>query len=435
MIKVNLPSNTLRPNRKPYHFFFLFLFFSLLFWRCISPPDYLGYDVIPSQDFLNVKVDTSFTLSAYTLAGDTLDSRYFTEAIVGSIYDEIFGKTQASFLSAALLGNIGHDFGDNPVIDSVFLILNLKNSFGDPTIPMKLYIHELTDSLHTDSVYNALDPLSEAYNPEPIGFTNFQGDSELKVPLSFDWAQKFINADSVSLSTQSDFGKLFYGIYVRTNPFETHNKSVHFFDWTNTNNKIVIYYTKTIEEDSIASSSFTMFFNTYCKRYNHFEHDYTAASPSLKINHLNDTLTQDSVFYIQGLGGVRGMLKLNDLKSWLDSMPIAINRAQLIIERENHTGMPADTIIENITIYHKEDNKINLIDDYDIDLGAGGSYNRAKDHYSFNITLHLQHLLNGDLKTDELYLEPESYLSAYRAILRSGNHSGKIKLIITYTKL
>lgn len=434
MIKANFSRNTL-PNLKPLRSFTLILLLSLLLWRCISPPDYLGYDIIPSQDFLSVKVDTSFTLSAYTLAGDTLDSRAFTEAIVGSVYDEIFGKTQASFLSSVQIGSVNHDFGDDPVIDSVFFILNHKETFGDPSIPMKIYIHELTDTLHVDSVYNALDPLSDIYNPEPIGLINYQGDSQLKVPLSFAWAEKFVTADSVSLSTQADFQKLFNGIYVRTDPFETHNKAVHYFDWNNTNNRIVIYYTKTIEEDSIVSSSFTMLLNTFCKRYNHFEHNYSAASPSLKINHINDTIIQDSVFYIQGMGGVRGMLKLNDLKSWLDSMPVAINRAQLIIERESHAGMPADTIIDKITIYHKDDDKINIIDDYDLNAGAGGTYNRAKDHYSFNITLHLQHLLNGDLSTDKLYLEPESYLNANRAVLRSGNHSGKIKLIITYTKL
>jgi len=411
------------------------MLFSLLFWRCISPPDYLGYDVIPSQDFLKVEVDTSFTLSAYTLVGDTLDARFFTEAIVGSVYDEIFGKSQASFLSSVILPSLNHDFGENPVVDSVFLILNLKESFGDPTIPMKIYVHELTDSLQEDSVYNALAPLSNIYNPEPIGFTNYQGDSQLKVPLSFEWAQKFITADSVTLSNQNNFDSLFYGIYVRTNPFETLNKTVHYFDFTNTSNRIVIYYTKTVEEDSTTSSYFTMLLNTYCKRFNHFEHDYTAASPSLNINYLNDTTIQDSVFYIQGMGGVRGMLKLNDLKSWLDSMPIAINRAQLYIERENHSGMPADTIIDKLTIYHKENDKINLIDDYDIDAGAGGVYSRINNYYSFNITLHLQHLLNGDLKTDKLYLEPESYFDANRTVLRSGNHSGKIKLKITYTKL
>lgn len=207
MIKANFTSNTLRLNRKPYRSFFLFFFFSLLFWRCISPPDYLGYDIIPSQDFLNARVDTSFTLSAYTLAGDTLNSTSFSEAIVGSVYDEIFGKSQASFLSSVLLGNIGHDFGDDPVIDSVFFILNLKKSIGDPTIPMKIYIHELTDTLHGDSVYNALDPISEIYNPQPIGQTNYQGDTKLKVPLPFDWAQKFIDADSVSLSTQDDLDR------------------------------------------------------------------------------------------------------------------------------------------------------------------------------------------------------------------------------------
>jgi hypothetical protein len=209
---------------------------------------------------------------------------------------------------------------------------------------------------------------------------------------------------------------------------------MYYFDWNSIENQIAIHYTKTVE-DSLVKSTYVMLMNTFCTRYIHLEHDYTAANPALKINNLNDSVNQDSVFYVQGLGGVRGMIRLNDLKSWADSMPIAINRAQLIIERESHDAMPPDSLISTLTIYHKNDNKISLIDDYNLGSGVGGKYVRSKQHYSFNITLHLQKLINGDVEGDVLYLEPESYLKPNTTVLRSGNHSGKMKLIITYTKL
>ena len=390
---------------KPIRTLTVFLLITPIFWQCISPPDYLGYELIPQQDLLRTKVDTSFTVSAFTLLGDTLDTRAFSEAIIGAMYDEVFGKTKAGFLSSIQIGSLNHKFGENPTIDSVILTLKLKTSFGDPSIPLKVYVHELTDTLSQDSVYNALAPLSEIFNPEPIGTISYMGGSLLKIPLSHEWAQKFLTADSATLATQASFDSLFHGLYFRTDHLTSHGKAMYNFDWSSLENQIALYYTKTVE-DTLVKSVYIMLMNTFCTRYIQLEHDYTAASPALKINNLNDSVNQDSVFYVQGLGGVRGMIRLNDLKSWADSMPIAINRAQLIIERESHEAMPPDSLISTLTIYHKEDNKIKLIDDYKLDSGAGGKYIRSKDHYSFNITLHLQRLLNGDIESDLLYLEP-----------------------------
>lgn len=434
MIKVNRFRTIKGKTPKTTRLLITFLLLTPLFWKCISPPDYLGYELIPGQDMLSTKVDTTFSVSAFTLMGDTLDTRWFSQAIVGAMYDGVFGKTKAGILSSVQIGSVNHKFGANPVIDSVFLTLALKEQFGDPNIPIKVFVHELTDTLHRDSVYNALDPLSNIYNPEPIGTVSYQGGTKLKVPISMEWAQKFLTADSVTLADQKEFEKLFNGIYIRTNHLDTYGKSFGFFDWNNIENQILLHYTKN-EEDTSYKATYVMLLNTFCKRYIHFEHDYTAADPSLKINSLNDSLNQDSVFYVQGMGGVRGMIRLNDLQSWAEKMPIAINRAQLIIERELHDAMPPDSIINTITIYYKKGSSIELIDDYDVSSSVGGKYVMSKQHYSFNISLHLQKLLNGDIESDILYLEPESYLKPNQSVLRSSNHTGKMKLIITYTKL
>src|SRR6056297_2563986 len=80
------------------------LFFLFLNWQCISPPDFLGEDLLPEQDELSVKSDTSFLLSAYTTSYDTLSTSYFTDAVLGETLDDIFGHTRSSFATQFWLG-------------------------------------------------------------------------------------------------------------------------------------------------------------------------------------------------------------------------------------------------------------------------------------------------------------------------------------------
>ena len=156
------------------------------------------------------------------------------------------------------------------------------------------------------------------------------------------------------------------------------------------------------------------------------------------IKFLNDTITQDSVFYLQGFGGVYGKLRLDGLTNWIDSMPVVINRAELIIERENSLLLPEDSILNSIAIYMPigEGQLSRIVDASSFSSTFGGTFSQSKNYYSFNITLHLQQLLTGDLTEKWLILEPSNTLSEVnRAILRSGNHRRKIRRALTYTKL
>ena len=63
--------------------YLLFFTISLTAWQCVSPPDYLGGDLLPNQDIYRVKTDTSFVLSAYTEPYDSIITAGFTNALVG----------------------------------------------------------------------------------------------------------------------------------------------------------------------------------------------------------------------------------------------------------------------------------------------------------------------------------------------------------------
>lgn len=425
---------------------FLLILFTFLMWRCISPPDYLGGDLLPDDDFYQVKVDTTFIVSAYTQRIDTVYTFNFIEGIVGETWDEIFGKTQASFITQLKLANIQKYYGTNPTVDSAYLYLSISGQHGKE--PMRFGIYELTDSIATDSLYNSLSPLGNMYNPNPIGqnLLDYTGDKNmLKIPISNTWVYDKLIAptieDSTILESQESFLKHMYGIYVAPiTSLPAYGKGMYYFDFASTATKMVVYYKNDGQEvDTVSLEyNYALYFESN-KRFNHFTHDVDAADPGLGIqfNYPSDPLTQDSVFYVKGLGLSRGVVVLEDVVNWLDLMPVTINRAELRFELEEQANMPKDTLLEQLFIYKITDNKRDNLVDYRVNPESfGGKYSKSKKYYSFNITHHLQSLLKEVDPDFNLYVEQiNSYQRANGTVLRSGNHSNRIKLIITYTKL
>ncbi len=412
----------------------LVILFAFFITSCTTDPDFLGEDLIPDQDRLGLELDTSFVISAYTKTSDTLLSSPVSTATLGYVHDDVFGKTQASFMMQFKMPVLNFSFGEGAEADSLILTFKLKNYYGDKTNPLVVRAYELTDSLRADSLYNVLAPMDGRYSPEILGETTYYGDSLLKIKLSSELANRFINMDSVTRSSHTNFVNLFKGLYIKAEDLGLNQKSMYYFDLTNTVNHLWIHYHNS-EKDSLKIGFYS---DVYTPRYNHFEHDYTLATESRKIKFLNDTLNQDSVFYIQGLGGVYGLLKLEDVSNWLDSMPVVINRAELIIERENNTLLPQDSVLSNIAVYvpFGSSGLKKVVDYSSFPATFGGTFVSSKNHYTFNITLHLQQLLTGDIESKELILESKNiYSEVNRAILRSGNHRRKIRLALTYTKL
>ncbi len=445
MTKSNLFFKTLKRPKKHSNIPFLLILISLLMWKCISPPDYLGGDLLPEDDFSQVKTDTTFAISAYTQRFDTVYTFNFPEAVAGETWDPIFGKTQSSFLTQIRLGSLKKYYGTNPTIDSAYLFLSLSGQLGKE--PMKFAVYELTDSIASDSLYNAISPIDNMYNPVSIGQTlvDYNGEENvLKIPINSTWVYDKLIAptfvDSTIVETQVNFIKHMPGIYVA--PITTlpaYGKGMYYFNYISPAAKMVVYYKNDEQEVDTVSLLYTYGFSEANERFNHFVHDTNAADPTLtaQFNYPNDPLTQDSVFYLKGLGLSRGVIVLDSIANWIKKMPVAIHKAELRFELEEHENMPKDTLAEQLFLYKLVDNQRAGLIDYLVNQSTfGGKYSKSKKYYSFNITHHLQSLLKEANPDLNLYLEQEkSYLRANGAVLRSGNHSNRIKLIITYTKL
>lgn len=411
-----------------------FLAFSLT--SCYNEPGFLGNNLLPDQDIYMVKIDSSFKVSAYTLTKDSLNSFLASEGTLGYLNSEIFGSTKGSFIGRYLpaISTEGYG-GSTATADSIFLFLTANSFYGDSTTTLNLRVHELNDTTLFWEDQNALSPIDVShYNPTPLTTATLTGKGILKIPLPLTFGQSLI--DSLALTDSKIFYTKFKGFYLTFDDIPgfggvTYNVST-------SNMYIRLYYhnvTHVNNADSTITASKTF---TFASRYYQYLHDPSKADPAKKIQHLNDTLTQDTVFYTQSLGGIYGKLNFTDLEQWRDSMPVVIHRAELIIGLESPSTSTPDSTISQLFFYYKDEGKwIGLIEDQLSTTGVNtnGSYRTFRNGYSVDITYHFQRLLKGEYSDNSIYVFPNSNTNVKRGVLKSGQNSKPIKLKITYTKL
>jgi hypothetical protein len=134
------------------------------------------------------------------------------------------------------------------------------------------------------------------------------------------------------------------------------------------------------------------------------------------------------------MAGLSSKIWITNLNSWIDSMPVAIAKAELIIPVESSLidtyGVPSRLIL----VEKGDDGQYTAIPDFDLgDNYFNGNYNPSNNSYRFNLALYLQEIIAGKRLQKGLYLIPvASAIGANRVVLKGSNF---IKLNVTYTKI
>ncbi len=403
---------------------------------CYNDPQFLGNNLIPEDDIYGVKTDTLFELSAYTLTQDSINTFLPTEGILGYVNSEIFGSTKGSFVGRYLPSKSTEGYGGPTAKpDSLFFFFTPNSFYGDSTIQLTIKIHELNDTSVLWEPYNGLKSMEGKYNPVPFLTATYKGGSQLKIPVDTSFARLLM--DSTALADTKNFYTKFKGFYITCDDLPGFGGVAYNFSTVNAYLKLFYHYEKVIDgKDSTINTTKAYSFSG--SRFLHYQHDHTRANSSKAIKYLNDTINQDTVFYTQGLGGVYGKIKLDGLTQWLDSMPVIIHRAELIIGRDNPTTITPDSVVNQLVFYYKiEDSWAGMIIDQQFRNSTknNGSLRKYSDDYNVNITSQFQRILEQEIKDRSIYVFPSSNSTISRAVLQSGSSSRKLKLRLTYTKL
>ncbi len=432
----------------------------LAMFSCKKDPYEIGYSLLPPSDTLNVKTTDTCTVQAFSMRQDSVRTDKCATLMMGSIMDPIFGKTTAGFYSQLLLSAEGVDFGTNPSLDSVVLMLKYSSYYGDTLTRQNVKVYEISQDLAYDSLHYSNQHLSTY--PTMLADQDFVpriADSvlvrkvkiapHLRINLSKQsnyLGNKILQAPVDVLASNTLFIKYMKGLYVTASPVSSKGALLNFNIAADISRIVVYFHNQT---DPLNDSlHYDLLLNQSCARFIHTDHNgYVDAIPDLKRQILNNDSTQGTKnLFLQGMGGVKMKLKFPYIKGLGKGKTVAINDAVLQLK-----NMDPDTTLQpppTLTIIRQDSaNRVGyLVDDNEGAAYFGGTYDKTTRSYFFRITQHLQKVIQNAYSTHfQLYMMVTSPVltsySANRIMLYGtkptvpGDNASRLQLKITYTIL
>jgi len=434
---------------------------------CYNEPNMVGGGLIPGEDTTAICVTDTFKVSGFTAKPDSISTSYFNYAVLGCTQTDVFGKIKADFMTEFSIKNLTDTFHTlkNPErpIDSILLKIKLDRTWGNSNKQINVRVFQVKRDIYDASKSTKLyingnkDISANDFIPVEVGEpTVYSGGDSLIVKLKPEMVHFFKSLPDTAFRSNSALQKYFKGLYITSDDYNSNDGVLYFFKSELSNTRLIIYNTRPaiVNHVSVTVQNKFILNSSSSPKFTHYSHDYTKGTDGFKISHFYDYTenavnVEDSVFYIDGLGGCRGVIKFKSAAAWKKLMPIAIHRAELRIGFQNlqPSVFPDDSIADpgNLLYYHKrvysEYNTINSDDltpilDFSLTKTNSVGFNKAKQYYSFDVTIQLQNILKGKIKEDYIFIEPSDYKNSYlQRIFRSGNNSKPIKLIVTYSKL
>ncbi len=416
---------------------------------CTKTPSPLGSNLLPDSTLQVFYTDTA-NMVAYSSPIDTTRSSELINNYLGSIVDPVFGQTNAGFYTQIVQPTTGHNFGQNPKLDSLVMQFSYMGVYGDSTANLHLHVYELKNDIFYDSVYYSnhsfpvfpTDYANYTFQPQPkdviLGNDTVRNVIRIRLSdLSDALGNKLLNADSTILDSNELFLNYFKGLYFTTDPVENGGALAE-FNTNSLNTKLTVYYSN----DDNDSLSYTYRIIPTIARVSYFEHNFTKGSQDF-INQIvnHDTALGRKQFYVQGLAGIKTVIRFPDMKNFARLGNIAVNEAKLILpglEKEPFLGAPPKLSLIHIA---SDSTYTVLADVGEGDDYFGGTYNAEANDYEFRITHYIQSLIQDTTKNDHgllLFvnngsLQPQRFIIAGPQPDNDTIVRAKLKLI--YTKL
>ncbi|MGM0619519.1 MAG: DUF4270 domain-containing protein [Bacteroidota bacterium] len=424
----------------------------VLFVSCEENND-LGMDLLPSEDLIEVRnlVEKS-SISSYTYREDSIQTNESSKNLIGTFNDPVFGETNIDFAAQFRL-QAYPDYGTNPVVDSVKLYLYYRGVYGDTVTPQNFNVYELESALDVDADYYQDTDLKSLASDQLIGQREYTPQIRIdsasadtffqliSIPLDNSLGEKLVNADSLQMVNNDVFLEYFKGLYIETEKETDEGGAILQLDAAANSDfqgsAMVVYYNN--DENMEADEPDTMLnpyvITQFSARVNSIKHDY---SETAFFENLNADTGDDSLIYVQSTGGLKSKIYIDDLSLWKDSVNTAINKAELVFQvdtlaSEVEKYMPPRQLL--FTVLDEEGREFLPVDYLFSPVFYGGALNPNDYTYKFNITQHMQEIIEGEAENLGFFLTTaQKNNEANRVVLKGSGSQTGIKLIITYSR-
>lgn len=417
----------------------------------------LGLQVQPQGDRVNIASLDTLTVLSHTVLEDSLRSDEFSNSLLGSYVDPVFGKTTSSVYTHIRLGGNTTNFApvggtiSDVVVDSMVLYIDLGIFYGNLSA-QEFEIYRVTEDFERDSTYftnttlthdltNLVEPGKGLITPDPFGKDSLDGeevDAFLRVPMSLQLANDILaengNAPLADNDSDGGFVDWFKGLFITVNnPTQGVGEgAILSLDLIKPNTKMVMYYRHTLSgaEDTL---KYDFLINSSCARFNSITHDYNGTNIQSQL--ADTTLGQFST-YVQAMAGVKTKIEIPYLLSLKDSG--VVNKAELVIPFEYFDGDPYAPQDRLFLLGIDEEGKTFFLDDQsEGEAHYGGKVDSDANEYRINLTKHVNNVLIGSRSNTPFYLTSSSAaVTANRVVINGQNstNKNKMKLEVTYSQ-
>lgn len=414
-----------------------------------NEPNTVGLEVQPESDIPNLSFTDTVTLKTEIYREDsalTFNSLInpLNAALLGSLYDAELGTSTANLYTQIVPSIITPDL-DSSIFDSLVLTFAYSSFYGDSTTQQTFTVYELDQALNKDSSYysnqsfNVISTIvgSSTFSPRPNSKVVLGADTlapHLRIKLDNVFSQNIfdkIKGTEQWLSSKEFFLGKMKGLNIQCSNI-TSAGGIITYNPNSALSGMTLYYTDTARQDTVQKT--IKFVMTEAGRCNQFYHDYSASV----VGNVFPKVSPDKA-YVQAMAGLRTKVTFPYIDALKAAMPIAINKAELVITLEGGStlALPANT---SLGLARTDSiNQLLTIPEQFLEGNSyfGGTLNN--NTYRFNIARYLQQVLTGEITDNGLFILPSrSGTTPNRAVFGGGgntNQSLKLKLQLTYTKL
>ncbi len=429
----------------------LSLILILIIISCSKKPDTIGLNLVDANK-PTVGFDTTINIFAYSTLDDSVISDETSVNLLGSYYSETFGRSNASIYTHLRLSALAHDWGANPVADSVVLKMVYSGAYGNLNTLQTVRVYRVLEDFTDTASYSSNTYLHTA--TAELGVHSFYPDTskitvidslggepdtsliraELRIPLYNSFADLMFILDTNNTGSSQDFIDYFKGIQIKPDDVNAPGDgAILYFDLLDGRSELTIHY----KNDTADSLKFDYLINLNSARVGRYKHEYELSTDPDFINMIlnGDTTLGTEKLYLQAMGGVKTNLRFPGLQSWLDSTNRIINEAKLIINlTDDNTEYPPSTSL--ILFKYKEDGGFDFLpDQVQGDNYFDGDYDEETNSYQFRISLHAQDLILGEPDHGLGLFTNAKSIRGTEMILHGtdSNNPERIQLRITYS--
>ncbi len=419
----------------------------------------VGSDLLDSES-IDIEFTDTTTLRTRTIPGDSINTGRLTANtyLLGELNDPIFGRSYSDIYFAINVIDDGPRFRTSTFDSAVVAIAyDTSGFYGNLDAVWDLELFQTTQRINLDTTWSnetlEVDPvpISTAYGRKLApGDTIMIGDhindtilpslAHLRLRLNDDYGEELFEAFK-TIEGDEDLLNFIPGLYLRASVDRSAmaglgigpNERLGDF------NALVVYYTEEDGDQNVYQFRFRE------DRFAHFEHDYSGTPIETFVNNPD---MGDSLFFVQGMAGVNGIIDISNVLQFEDKL---INKAE--IELVIATGSEFNTnLYDPLSLYgaryEVEDGlKINIQDleyvlanalpfgVFDGEIESEEENGETLLKLRFNITNHVKNfIVNPSFGGELILISLTNSERPNRTVFYGGGHSQyRAKLNLAFT--